>query len=58
MYDWEKENTVDPSTGILLMPGDHGKNCLGSGEHPDYECCRDECDYYMICFPEWDRPEK
>ena len=45
---------VDPSTGIMLTPSFHGENCLGNGEHPGKECCCDECDYYLICFPDWE----
>ena len=38
-------------TGAELKPGDP-ENCQGNGEHPDFECCCDECDYYLACFPE------
>lgn len=43
-------------TGIILTPGNEGKNCSGNGEHMDnnrnlIECCCDECDYYLECFP-------
>lgn len=42
-------------TGVVLTPGNHGKDCLGNGEHFDedsymYELCCDECDYMMCCF--------
>lgn len=36
-------------TGIPLCPGNSGKNCLGNGLHPGYECCCDECDYLLCC---------
>ena len=41
-------------TGIILTPGNMGKDCLGNGEHFDennnlIECCCDECDYMMCC---------
>ena len=44
-------------TGTLLTPGNHGKNCEVNGEHRDgnenlIECCCDECDYYLECYPE------
>ena len=39
-------------TGIELMPGEPTA-CLGNGEQ-GFECCCDECDYYLICFPEFD----
>lgn len=43
---------IDTSTGIELTPSLHGNDCLGNGEHEGYECCCDECDYYLECFPE------
>ncbi|MBQ7345017.1 MAG: hypothetical protein IJW45_03015 [Oscillospiraceae bacterium] len=46
------EPTPDPATGIILTPSFHGIDCLGNGEHPDLECCCDECDYYLACFPD------
>ena len=36
-------------TGIELTPGKPDV-CLGNGNH-NYECCCDECDYYLLCFP-------
>lgn len=45
---------ADPSTGIVLTPSFHGELCQGNGEHPGVECCCDECDYYLECFPDWD----
>lgn len=46
---------IDP-TGVELSPGEP-KKCLGNGEHVDdkgraIECCCDECDYFLLCFPE------
>lgn len=43
-------------TGIILTPGEEGKNCLGNGEKRDengnlIECCCEECDCYLTCFP-------
>ena len=38
-------------TGIELMPGEPTA-CLGNGEQ-GFECCCDECDYYFVCFPEF-----
>ena len=35
-----------------LTPGDRD-GCLGNGEH-GYECCCDECDYFLACYPEYD----
>ena len=41
-------------TGVELMPGEPDV-CLGNGEQ-GYECCCDECDYYLFSFPEF-RPK-
>lgn len=48
----DSNDYMDP-TGILLNPSYHGSLCLGNGEHPDIECCCDECDFYLECFPDW-----
>ena len=37
--------------GVELMPGEPAV-CLGNGEQ-GFECCCDECDYYLSCFPEF-----
>ena len=39
---------VDVS-GVMLTPGNLGKDCLGNGECDGVECCCDECDYMMCC---------
>jgi hypothetical protein len=39
-------------TGIELTPGNLTV-CLGNGEQ-GFECCCDECDYFLLCFPEFD----
>ena len=39
-------------TGIELTPG-KSTVCLGNGEQ-GFECCCDECDYFLLCFPEFD----
>ena len=36
-------------TGIELSPGKPA-DCLGNGEK-NFECCCDECDHYLLCFP-------
>ena len=36
-------------TGIILIPGNHGKDCPGNGENPELECCCNECDYLLCC---------
>ena len=43
-------------TGVELTPGEPA-GCLGNGEQ-GFECCCDECDYYLICFPEFDPTNK
>ena len=45
----EKEIDV---TGVELTPGDRTV-CLGNGLQ-GFECCCDECDYYLLCYPEFD----
>ena len=42
-----KNYDVDP-TGAILLPG-FPEKCEGNGEHPNYECCCDECNYLQIC---------
>lgn len=37
-------------TSVELMPGEPDA-CLGNGEQ-SFECCCDECDCYLLCFPE------
>ena len=49
------KNVID-ITGIELTLGDPNV-CLGNGEH-GFECCCDECDYYLLCFPEFDSKSK
>ena len=39
-------------TGVELMPG-KPTVCLGNGKQC-FECCCDECDYFLLCFPEFD----
>lgn len=47
------EVDIDPSTGTKLTPSPQGKECLGNGTWVGYECCCDECDYFLECFPEY-----
>ena len=44
---------IDDATGTHLTPSPQGELCLGNGEHQEYVCCCDECDYYLDCFPEY-----
>ena len=43
------QEKVTDVTGIELMPRKPAL-CLGNGEQ-GFECCCDECDYYLLCFP-------
>ena len=43
-------------TGVELTPGEPAV-CLGNGER-GFECFCDECDYYLLCFPEFDPKSK
>ena len=37
-------------SGVMLIPGNGGEDCPGNGEDTLFECCCDECDYYLCCF--------
>ncbi len=41
-------------TGTPLKPSWQGMYCPGNGKHPRYECCCDECGYFMYCYPQLD----
>ncbi|MBQ8566500.1 MAG: hypothetical protein IJ445_02805 [Clostridia bacterium] len=43
------KNVID-ITGVKLTPGEPTV-CLGNGEQ-GFECCCDECDYYLLCYSE------
>ena len=45
-------NKIIDITVVELMTGEPDV-CLGNGEQ-GFECCCDECDYYLLCFPEFD----
>ena len=59
MYSFKnKHKKIIDVTGIELKPGNKGKDCKGNGTHFDkqgnpLECCCDECNYMMICFPKY-----
>ena len=38
----------------ILTPSYHGELCRHNGENPDYEIACEECDYYLLCFPDWE----
>ena len=39
-------------TGVELTLGNPAV-CLGNGKQ-GFDCCCDECDYYLLCHPEFD----
>ena len=43
-------------TGVELTPG-QPTVCLGNGEQ-GFECCCDECEYFLFCFPEFNSKGK
>ena len=45
------KNVIDAS-GVVLTPGERSV-CLGNGEQ-GFECCCDECNYFLLCYPEFD----
>lgn len=50
----KKKQIIDEFTGTPLKPSWQGLRCPGNGEHIEFECCCDECDYYMRCFPQYE----
>ena len=46
-----QEKIID-ITGVELTPG-NPTVCLGNGEQ-GFECCCDECDSFLLCFPAFD----
>ena len=46
------QKKIPDVTGVELTPGKPAI-CLGNGDQ-GFECCCDECDYYLFCFPEFD----
>ena len=54
--DEKLQKKVIDSTGVELMPAEPSV-CLGNGEQ-GFECCCDECDFYLCCFPEFDGQTK
>lgn len=37
----------------VLTPSYHGEKCRHNGNNPDYEIACDECDFALICMPDW-----
>jgi hypothetical protein len=48
---------ISDITGIVLIPGNCGKDCPGSWELAGYDCCCDECDYMLCCLESHDAQE-
>lgn len=43
-----------PEVPAKLTPSYHGKECLGNGTWPGYECQCPDCDWFeTICFPDY-----
>ncbi len=51
MRDNFPKKVID-GTGTELTPG-ASDACLGNREM-GFECCCDECEYFLVCFPEFD----
>ena len=56
MNNDDKSREIIDITGVELTPGKPDV-CLGNGEQ-GFECCCDECDYFLRCFPEFDTTSK
>ena len=52
MNENNKKGTID-ITGVEITPTEPTV-CPGNGEC-GFECCCDECDYFLLCFPEFDQ---
>lgn len=48
---WWNNELEEPEE--ILTPSYHGELCRHNGDNPDYEIACDECDYYLVCFPDW-----
>ena len=49
-----KKKFIIDSTGVIITPGNQGRDCKGNGMSFDkegkiIECCCDECDYALCC---------
>ena len=43
-----------PEQDGLFTPSYHGELCRYNGENPDYEIACEECNFYLLCFPDWE----
>lgn len=37
----------------VLTPSFQGEKCRHNGNHVEFELACDECDFYLVCFPDW-----
>lgn len=37
----------------IYTPGYHGEHCRHNGRNPDYEIACDNCDFFLVCMPDW-----
>lgn len=49
-----EDDVLDLWTTIKLAPSYQGRDCIANGENPSVECCCDACDFFLVCFPEWE----
>ena len=56
IYEREQSKKIIDVTGVELTPGAPSV-CLGNGNQ-GFECCCDECDYFLLCFPEFELKSK
>lgn len=42
-------------SGARLTPSWQGRRCGYSGLDEKNGCCCDECDYFLMCFPQYDQ---
>ena len=49
----DADEYFDPYVKVVLKPSYHGQDCPASGDDPAVECCCDECNYFLACFPDW-----
>ena len=48
----EEEYLRDHMVPHSLTPSPEGRECLGNGSWVGHECCCEECDHYLVCFPD------
>ena len=50
---FHEKNEISAVDKEILTPSYHGELCRHNGENPDYEIACDECNFYLLCFPDW-----